>query len=354
MPLGVSIAVGGAVDDSLADATSVEVHERMGRPTAYRIRFEVEAGSADFDRLTDDRLAAGSVLSVLVPGVGGNECLVKGPVVAQRIHLEHGGAGSYLEVRGADTAIVMDRRARSRVWADVTDSGAVTSVVTARDYGFVPDVASTAAGHFEAKHALVQRESDLSFVRRLARRNGFQFWISANGAGIETAHFKKLPLDATPSVTLAINRDTPTLETLDLTWDVERPTSVEGSQLDLNSLQPLDGATASSTLASLGKEDLAAITGDTRSVFLSAPVDDAGDLRARSAGVLVESTLFIRATTESTRERLGAPVRAFTVAELTGAGSRHSGRYFVVGVRHTIDAAEHRMELELLRNAWGG
>ena len=100
MPLGVSIAVDGSVDDSLAGATWVEVHERAGRPTAYRIRFEFEASSDDFPQLTDGRLDAGSELSVLVPGPDGNECLVKGPVGDQRIHFEHGGAGSYLEVCG--------------------------------------------------------------------------------------------------------------------------------------------------------------------------------------------------------------------------------------------------------------
>ena len=141
---------------------------------------------------------------------------------------------------------------------------------------------------------------------------------------------------------------------LDLRWDVERPTSVEGTQLDLNTKSDLDGGMTASPLSALGDDDLAAITGDTRSVFLAAPADDAGDLQSRSAGALIESYFFIRATGETTREQVGRPVRAHTVVELQGAGSRHSGKYYVAGVRHTIDATSHRMELELLRNAWGG
>lgn len=352
MPLGVSIAVGGTVDDSLADATWVEVYERVDKPAAYRIRFEFEAGSDDFERLTDSRLDTGSELSVLVPSTGGNQCLVKGPVGAQRIHFEHGGSGSYVEVRGSDSAITMDRQARSTIWADVTDSDAVTSVISS--YGLVPDVDSTAAGHYQNKHVLVQRESDLSFVQRLARRNGFHFWISCDASGVETAHFRRPPVDAAPSVTLAINRTPPNIEALDLRWDVERPTSVEGSQLDLNTKEDLDGGTADPPLPALGDDDLSAITGDTRSIFLAAPVDDAGDLQSRSSGALIDSYFFIRATGETSREQIGEPVRAHTVVELQGAGSRHSGKYFVAGVRHTIEAHSHRMEFELLRNAWGG
>ncbi len=42
---GAAMAVDGTVDDSLAGATWVEVYERVGRPTAYRIRFEFDIGS---------------------------------------------------------------------------------------------------------------------------------------------------------------------------------------------------------------------------------------------------------------------------------------------------------------------
>jgi len=351
MALGAAIAVDGTVDDSLAGASWVEVHERMGQPTAYRIRYEVELGSSDLDRLVDARLDAGSTLAVLVPGRSGNECLVKGPVGAQRIRFEHGGAGSYVEVRGSDTSITMDREARSKVWADVTDSQAVTSILGG--YGLTPDVGATDGGHYETKHALVQRESDLSFVRRLARRNGFLFWVTSNALGIETGHFQRPPVGSTAAATLVINKDPPSLESLDLRWDVERPTSVVGAQLDLNTKEAIDAGRQGGPLAALGAQDLAAITGDTRSIFLAAPADDAGDLGGRSDGALVESGFFIRASGETRLERTGGPVRAHTVIEIQGAGTRHSGKYFVAGVRHTIDPSSHRMELELLRNAWG-
>jgi hypothetical protein len=342
MALGAAIAVDDSVDDSLAVASWVEVCERMGQPTTFRIRYEVEVGSSEFDRLVDARLDAGSMLSVLVPGRSGNECLVKGPVGAQRIHFEHGGAGSYVEVRGSDSAIKMDREAQSKIWSDVTDSQAVTSILGG--YGLVPDVGSTDGGHYENKHVLVQRESDLSFVRRLARRNGFVFWVSADALGIETGHFQRPPVDGGPAMTLIINQAPPALEQLDVRWDIERPTSVVSAQLDLNTKELLDGSQQRSPLSALGSQDLAAITGDTRSILLAAPSSD---------GALIESYFFIRASGETRIDRTGSPVRAHTVIEIQGAGSRHSGKYFVAGVRHTIDPDSHRMELELLRNAWG-
>jgi len=59
------------------------------------------------------------------------------------------------------------------------------------------------------------------------------------------------------------------------------------------------------------------------------------------------------ATCETSFETLGVVLRPAQVVEVTGAGTRHSGKYFVTAVRHTIDATSHTMALELARNAWG-
>jgi len=351
MGLGIAIAVGGQADSELALATSVEVVEAMGATARYRLRFDVDISAGDLPWLTDSRLDPGSELSIGVSVSGANHCLVKGPVHGQHIHLHHGGAGSWVEVSGSDSTIQMDRETKTALWADVTDSDAVSTILSR--YGYAPDVGSTPAGHYENKHALVQRDSDLRFVRRLARRNGCLFWVTCDDTGLETAHFRRPSLQGQAASDLIINLDQPNLQDLDLTWDVERPTSVVGAQLDLNDKQTLDGDVAATPQTILGQHSLADITGDTRSVHLLAPADDAGDLQARGEGVLVESDWFIRATCQTSVEALGALVRAHTVVQLRGAGSRHSGNYFIAAVRHTIDATAHKMDLTLVRNGWG-
>jgi phage protein D len=350
--LGIAIAVDGTPDDMLAGAGLVEVEERMGETSRFRLHFGFDIGDGDLPLLLDDRIGPGAELSILVPSNGETHCLVKGPVHGQRIHLVHGGTGSTVEVWGSDATVAMDREARSVVHSDVTDSDAVTTVVGG--YGFVPDVDSTASRHVETKHTLVQRESDLRFVRRLARRNGLLFWLTSDASGVDTAHFKRPDLSGEPERTIRLNLDAPNVDTLDLTWDVEQPTSVEAAQLDASSKQDIDGDVSASPLEAMASEDLASITGDTRSIFLAAPADDAGDLQARGEGTLIEAGWFVRARCTTTLEGLGDVARAHTVAMVRGAGSRHSGRYFVAGVRHTIDPAGHRMDLELIRNAWGG
>jgi hypothetical protein len=149
-----------------------------------------------------------------------------------------------------------------------------------------------------------------------------------------------------------INLEQANIQALDLAWEVERPTSIVGAQLNLNNKESLDGAVPPDPVTILGEESLAQITGDTRSVHLNAPADDAGDLQARGQGALVEAGWFITATCQTSLNALGKLVRAHTVVELQGASSRFSGKYFVAGVRHTIDATGHKMDLTLVRNGW--
>lgn len=351
MGLGIAIVVNGSPDPELAGVGQVEVEERMGETTTFRLHYPVDIEEGDLPRLVDDRLDPGSELSILVPVGERTHCLVKGPVHGQRIHLMHGGAGSTLEVSGSDTTVTLDRETRSAIWADVTDSDAVTSIL--QEYGYTPDVEATSAGHYTKKHSLAQRDTDLGFIRRLARRYGYLFWVSCDAEGNETAHFKRPPLDGSPAGELVINLESPSIQTLDIEWDVERPTQVESLQLDLNTKKHLDGGVAETPQTLLGSQGLADITDEVRSLRLNAPVDDAGDLQARAEGALIEADWFIRANCRTSLEALGGLVRAHTVVQVRGAGSRHSGRYFVASVRHRIDAAAHAMDIELVRNAWG-
>jgi phage protein D len=347
---GYGLTVDGQSDDRLSLATLIEVDQQLGETTTYRIELEADVGSGDLPLLIYSKLDPGSQLSVLAYTPSQNYCLVKGPVHAQEIHLVNGGAGSVLTVIGSDRSLEMDRETHTAIWADETDSDAVASILA--NYGFTTDIQTTSAGHYTNKHSLVQRDSDLRFIRRLAQRNGYLFWITCDEKGVETAHFRPPQLDSQPQTSLAINAQTCQLQSLEIVWDVEQPTSVVNAQLDLNSLETIDGQAEGSPLTVLGTQDLPAISPDTRSIHLHAPVDDAGDLQNRSKGLLVDSHWFIRATGETSLHLTGQPLQAHELVELTGAGSRYSGKYLVAGVRHLISPASHRMELSLLRNGW--
>jgi hypothetical protein len=370
--LGVAITVDGVQDEELTAASHIEVYEAMGETTTYRIRYAVEAGAGDLPLLHDGRLDPGAELAIFAEAADGTHCLVKGPVHGQRITLKHGVTGSWVEVLGSDTSVALDRETKLAVWASGTDSDAVRSILDAPGYEYELDAEDTLGVHAEEKHSLVQCESDLRFIRKRARLNGFLFWVSCDEEGNETAHFRRPPVDSeeaaggpglpidlpvpfggggTPK--LVINLADANLQELEISWDVERPTQVDAFQLDLNTKGDLDGSVAETPQTILGDLGLQDVASETRSISLTAPADDVGDLQSRAEGAVIEADWFIRASCETSAHALGGVVRSHTLVELDGAGPRHSGTYFVAGVRHLIDVDAHRMQIELVRNGWG-
>jgi phage protein D len=351
MPLGIAISVGGVADAQLSEAAQAVVEEGMMMSTRFQIVYPADIADGEIPLLSDSRLDPGSELSIIADSPGGAQCLVKGPVTGQLARLAHGGGSSSVEVRGADTSFAMDRENKATVWADVTDSEAVSTILAG--YGYIPDVESTAARHLELKHALVQRGTDLAFVRMLARRNGAQFWISCDPLGIETAHFRRPDTARTPDRTLAINQDPPSVTEMEIEWDLAAASSAVSQGVDPASKSVLSGDVAASPLAPLGAQPLSALPPGPAGLHIAPPADDAGDLTARAEAVLIEEGWFLRARCTTSVQAAGGIVRPHGVVALSGLGARHSGNYYVASVRHRIDAEAHRMELELIRNAWG-
>jgi len=352
MGLGISIRVNGAPDQTVASAASVEVIERIGQPTQYRLDYRFDINTGDFPLLKDKKLGPGSEISVLVPNQGTTECLVKGPVYSQQINFVQGGAGSSLAVLGADSTIKMDREDKAVAWTDLTDSAAVAAIVG--QAGMAPDVETTSAGHFELKHTLIQRETDLAFVRRLARRNGNLFWVTCDEFGVETAHFKRPPLNGQATCDLVVNLTQPrsAVSALQICWEVESPTKADLTELDLNNKSDIAGSVPRSPLTALGGTALADIVSEPRVVHVVAPVDDNGDLQARGESALIDASFFLRASGTTTISTLQKVLRSHTLVNLRGVGSRHSGLWFCSSVHHSINETGHFMDFELIRNGW--
>jgi len=354
MGLGASIRTGmpGVADADFGMASQVEVYERLGEATTYAIRLPVLSQGRDLSWLGDGRVLPGKVLGVYVAQGAQETCLVRGPVTGHAARLAHGTAGSYVDVLGADATITLDRNFRTRVFQDARDSDAVTSIVG--DAGFVPDISSTQSVHRSDLRNLAQADTDLRFVRRLARRNGFLAWLTTDAlTGTDTFHFKAPDLSASTSATLTINQPGANVDAIDLRWDCQRPTAVDAVQLDFQNAEILDASGTSPPSPRLGRDRLADVLPSPHTTRVVAPGDDSAEVKARAEGAAFEAEWFVQATLETTVAGLGALPRAPSVVALQGAGSLHSGTWLVAAVRHLIDATGHRMTVDLVRNAWG-
>jgi hypothetical protein len=355
---------GKPADDDLYTAlSSIEVEENADLPGAIQLNLPVSrTADGDLQYVNDSAFQPLANLAVVATADGqSSQCIFDGYVLSHKLHLETGITASTLQVWGQDASWLMNLEEKVKEWVDVTDADVANAIFNDyKGYGIRPasdNANDDSPSHTEDGHSLMQRTSDIQFLRSLARRNGkLCRVVCADQPGNRTGYFVKPKLDGDPVLTLTLNEpQTWVVEALDIEWDVTRPTTVKASQALFNDSDE-DGVsadTSDSGLALLDAQGLADFSGKPMTVILTAPVDDAGELTLRAQSLLREAGWFVRCEGEADVSRLNAVMRVGTVVQLNGIGALHSGKYYVWSVRHIITTDSHKMKFVLVRNAVG-
>src|SRR5580704_8027710 len=313
--------------------TSLEVEESMDLPGAVELTLPVvRTSDGNLSYLTDSRFApmsnlavvvtpvegaagavgglAGSVIAAMSDSPPGPQCIFDGFVLSHKVHLESGTTNSTVAIFGQDASWLMNLTEQAREWIDVTDADVANTIFG--NYGITPDDDNTlddSPSHTEDGHSLMQRGSDIQFLRMLARRNGKVCRIAcADKPGSRTGYFAKPKLDGNPAATITLNDPTNwTVSAIDLDWDATRPTSVVARQALFSDAGEggVSADTSASGLIPLGDRGLADFTGKPMTVLLAAPVDSGGELTLRAQSVLREADWFVRCDSDADVERLG-------------------------------------------------
>jgi phage protein D len=352
---------GTPADDKLLTVMGpLEIEENADLPGAIQFTVPVDSdGNGDLTFVNDARFQPFVNLAVVsTPDGQSDQCIFDGYILSSKLHLQKGTTGSTLQVWGQDASWLMNLEEKVQEWVNVTDADVANSIFG--NYGITPSGDNTdddSPSHTEDGHTLMQRASDIQFLRTLARRNGKLCRVACTDTpGQRTGYFSKPGLDGDPVVTLELNDPTSwTVDALDLEWDVSRPSEALARQALFNDSDQ-DGAGVDLTdsgLSPLSDQDLAAFSGKSMSVMLTTQVDDADELSLRAQSVLREAAWFVRCEGQADLSRLKAVLRAGTVVQINSAGAMHSGKYFVWSVRHTIGKQSYVMKFVLVRNAVG-
>lgn len=338
----------------------LEVEENADLPGSIQVTVPLDVtAKGDLTFVGDSTFAPFAELAVVVTvEEQPPECIFAGYVLAHKVHLQTGTTASTLQVWGQDASWRMNLEEKVSEWADMTDAAVANKLFD--DYGIKPaleNLQDESPSHPETAHTLIQRATDIQFLRNLARRNGKLCRVAAGSSPSDlVGYFAKPLLESRPTVTLKLNDPTTwNVDALDIEWDIMRPSAVNARQaLFTDAAAAGVGVTMTdSGLPLLDKRNLAEFAGATMSVQLTAPVDDAGELALRAQALLREAGWFVRCEGECDVARLKVVLRVGQIVQIAGIGALHSGKYYVWSVRHTITPDAHRMKFVLLRNAVG-
>jgi hypothetical protein len=358
MPAGYTLQLAGqaASDDIYGALSTLEVEENADLPDAASLSLVVGRKDGDYTFPNEPTLAPFSSLSVVAtPSSGAVQCIFDGCVLSHRLHVDSEATGGTLTIWGQDASWLMNLEERVREFVDVTDAQVAQQIFG--EYGITPadeNAQDESPMHTEDGHSLMQRGSDIQFLRALARRTGKLCRVVCRDQPGQRVGIFARPRIADPVATITLNDpEKRSVESLDFSWDVTRPSRVQASQAVFNDSDPVTADVDQTGVDPLDARDLATFAGRPMTVFAGGAVDDAGELRLRAEALLRDAGWFVRAEGETTVERLGCVLRVGEVVAIAGAGALNSGKYLVWSVRHTIAPDAHRMRLVLYRNAVG-
>ena len=337
----------------------LEIRESDSEPTVASLRFGMAQRSDGRWRPVDDEVftpATSLELDVVAPG-GLPTRLFSGFVTHLRPHFESIAANCYLEILAMDHAALMDAHERAVSYPDMSDSDAVGEILAR--YQLQGELSDTPVHYELERELLVQRGSDWSFVVKLARRNGYAFYLEHDDRrGEVVAYFGPARLDDTPQADVVILQDGANLRWADVQFRMTGPTRQIGAAIDVIDKRIIrgDGETEAATLGSESAIEQVA------SALASRGIDDASALIRDPAW----ADAGLAAQTQAASDEIGQALelqgeidpaayrgllRARRPVLARGFGELLSGVYFVRVVRTVVDDGALTQTFVATRNA---
>jgi phage protein D len=375
---------GTAVDeDFYGDVVSLTVEQNTVSASGFHLQLESRHNDdGSWTYLEDDRLAlfnsvtvkvgftgGGGLASALgsLPGGSGGAGLTTvfdGYITSVGLTLGNEPGTSFLDVRGMDTSVLMSLEEKIATWPDMADSDIVQQIVA--QYGVPIQADSTATVHQDSETTVVQRGTDIQFVRELARRNGMEFYFETDDiSGQVTGYFRAPQLDGTPQPDLAVQfGGDSNLLSFSVQMSGQRPLNVKSLQMDISANSSTPAQVSDTVLTKLGDKDATALIGEplgslvtakdapAQMLVLGTPTSDATEMQSLAQAVRDEAAWFITAQGEINSDAYQSVLRAHRLVLVKGAGKTYSGKYYVTRVVHELqhDGA-YTQKFEARRNA---
>jgi phage protein D len=304
--------------------------------------------------------------SLLGGGSGGDglSAIFDGYITGVHVDLGSEPGNTYVEVSGMDTSYLMSLEEKISAWPNLADSDIAQQIVSA--YGVSVTSDSTPTVHQDSDTTILQRGTDIQFVRDLAQRNGLEFYFQTDDkSGSINAYFQAPLLDGTPQADLAIHfGDNSNLRSFSAHVSAHRPLSVKAVQMDVKGNSPNQAQVSDTQLTKLGAKDANTLIGGplaslvttkdalAQMLVLGPPTSDSTELNTLAQAVRDEAGWFLSASGEINSDAYQAVLRPHKLVLVKGAGKSYSGTYYVTRVVHEMKGdGSYSQKFEARRNA---
>jgi hypothetical protein len=343
---------GDEAEDLYDDIVALEVELSDELPATFRLCLALakEPGEGAWSYQDEPQFRIWKPVRVAIGFAdSGPEELIQGFITRVEPHYTADEGESLLEVTGADASILMDRAERLKDWPNKKDSDIAREICGF--YPFATDIQETEVVHEEAVSTVIQRETDLQFLNRLALRNGFEFYVEGT-----TARFRA-PAESPPQPLLAAHFGEETnLRCFNAAVDALRPTRVRMIQVDRLDKQVRSAGADSLEDEPMGELDADALlpegpAGDPTVFVANNAVTGVPEMEALCRRLHAEGASFVTGEGDIDAAAYGHVLKPRGRVTIKGVGESYSGVYYVSFVRHTVTRDGYTQSFRARRDA---
>lgn len=254
-----------------------------------------------------------------------------------------------LAIWGMDASVLMDREDKLKDWPGKKDSDIAAEIFNT--YGLTPEVADTEVVHEEEVSTIIQRETDIQFLKRLARRNGFECYVDG-----DTGYFRPPQIDSASQPVLAVHfGDETNINSFQLEVNALAPANVTMFQVDRSNKEVLDATSETAQqrmLGANGADDYLGAGMTPGLVYISKTVTTGSlEMALLSQGLYNTGEWFVTGEGEVAANQYGNVLKPRGTVTIKGIGETHSGVYYVTHVTHVFTGAGYTQLFRVKRNA---
>jgi hypothetical protein len=280
--------------------------------------------------------------------------LIDGIITHHQITPSDQPGKSTLTVMGRDVSVMLDLEEKNVPYENQPDFLIVTRLIAGyAQFGLVPQVTPTTDVPIFLERIPRQNETDLKFIKKLAEKNGFVFYIEPLTFGVNTAYWgpeNRLSLPQS-AINVDLGSHTNVRGSLHFSNDGLAPVAASGTFIE-----PLTGMSLPiPQLPSLRIPPLAANAGEARRKVLMRDTANQNPVQAALSALSTASNAPqpVKGTGELDSIRYGGVLRARRLVGVRGAGFTYDGFYFVESVKHQIKKGEYTQSFTIKREGTG-
>lgn len=339
---------GEEIDTVYSDLLQLEVELDDDLASMFRLRLSMIQTAEGWTSLDDERLRVWKPVTIAAGFEDNNEELLSGYITHVKPNFQADPEQAYLEIWGMDASVMMDRVEKLKDWPNKKDSDIATEIF--QSYGLTPQVEDTGVVHEEAISTIIQRETDMQFLKRLALRNGYECYVQGT-----TGYFGPSMIDEEPQPILAVHFGNETnIHNFSLSVDAMSPVNIGMTQVDRLNKEVIEVNVESSEQTALGNVDAAGLltTGmDPAQVYVGRNGAMAeAEMQALCRGLYHKSEWFVTAQGEVSANHYSHVLMPRKPVTVKGVGESYSGIYYVNHVTHVFTCVGYVQKVKMKRN----